>query len=191
MSQIDERLNQIESVITKPDFRKNMGLGNEVGYYIFDYNPKDELHVRSHIDYLINKFSRFDHDVKIVEFDLYDITIDLLKQKNYLDKCFKFEESKDSDYVYNAIAKMLKLTDRNNLLIKHIMENTPDGCVVFLTGIGKCYPIVRSHTILNNLHQVLDKVPVVMFFPGEYNGQYLRLFGIVEDSNYYRAFKLV
>jgi len=191
MSQIDERLNQIESVITKLDFRKNMGLGNEVGYYIFDYNPKDELHVRSHIDYLINKFSKFDNDVKIVEFDLYDITIDLLKQKNYLDKCFKFEESKDSDYVYNAIAKMLKLTDKNNLLIKHIMENTPDNCVVFLTGIGKCYPIVRSHTILNNLHQVLDKVPVIMFFPGEYNGQYLRLFGIVEDSNYYRAFKLV
>ena len=30
----------------------NKGLGNEVGYYVFDYHAKDELFVRSHIDYL-------------------------------------------------------------------------------------------------------------------------------------------
>ena len=24
---------------------------------------------------------------------------------------------------------------------------------IFLTGIGKCYPILRSHKVLNNLHQ--------------------------------------
>jgi hypothetical protein len=62
---------------------------------------------------------------------------------------------------------------------------------VFITGVGKCYPFVRSHNVLNNLHQVLDSVPVVMFFPGKYSGQDLRLFGTIKDDNYYRAFKLV
>ena len=65
--------------------------------------------------------------------------------------------------------------------------------MVFLTGVGKIYPILRSHKILNNLHQVVDNVPVVMFYPGKYDGQELILFGDKEakDDNYYRAFQLV
>ena len=63
--------------------------------------------------------------------------------------------------------------------------------VVLITGIGKCYPILRSHTVLNNLHQVVDNVPVVLFYPGNYDGQELVLFGEIKDDNYYRAFKLV
>jgi hypothetical protein len=50
---------------------------------------------------------------------------------------------------------------------------------------------VRSHNVLNNLHQVLDSVPVVMFYPGRYSGQNLQLFGTIKDDNYYRAFPLV
>jgi hypothetical protein len=38
---------------------------------------------------------------------------------------------------------------------------------------------------------VLDETPVVMFFPGSYDGQELRLFNTLKDDNYYRAFPLV
>ncbi|MGN0004819.1 MAG: DUF1788 domain-containing protein [Candidatus Gastranaerophilaceae bacterium] len=68
---------------------------------------------------------------------------------------------------------------------------------VLLTGIGKAYPLVRSHTILNNLHSVLDKIPVIMFYPGRYDQKDLKLFNNgssftgLKDDNYYRAFKLV
>ena len=86
---------------------------------------------------------------------------------------------------------MLRITSSDSLIVNYIKDNTPDKAVVFITGIGKCYPIIRSHTILNNLHQVIDKVPVVMFYPGKYDGQELVLFGEIKDDNYYRAFKLV
>lgn len=43
MAALDERLDKAEEMIAKPSFRENKGLGNEVGYYIFDYMPKDEL----------------------------------------------------------------------------------------------------------------------------------------------------
>lgn len=62
---------------------------------------------------------------------------------------------------------------------------------MLLTGIGKCYPLLRSHKVLNNLHQAIDRVPVVMFYPGRYDGQELVLFGEIKDDNYYRAFRLV
>ena len=86
---------------------------------------------------------------------------------------------------------MLRITSSDSLIVQHIRDNTPENAVVFLTGIGKCYPILRSHTVLNNLHQVIDSVPVVMFYPGKYDGQELILFGDIKDDNYYRAFKLV
>ena len=191
MSILDERLNKIEEKISDKAFRQNKGLGNEVGYYIFDYPAKDELQVRNHIEYLKTKINKSNSDVTIVEFDLYDMIISILKERGYLDKCFEFEKTKGLEHAIDAIIKMLRLTAKNNLLVNHILDNTPPDCVVFITGVGKCYPIVRSHNVLNHLHQVLDTVPVVMFFPGEYSGQDLHLFGNIRDDNYYRAFKLV
>jgi len=191
MMTIESRLDKIEEKITNDDFLKNKGLGNEVGYYIFDYAPQHEQIVREHIFYLKNKINRNTSGLKIVEFDLYDMVIAILKDKGYLEKCFEFEKTKGLDYAYQAIIKMLRLSSKSNLLLTHIVENTPPNSVVFITGVGKCYPLVRSHNVLNNLHQILDSVPVVMFFPGIYSGQDLQLYGTIKDDNYYRAFKLI
>ena len=120
------------------------------------------------------------------------LVIKLLKERGYLQKCFNFEKEKGVDFTFEAIIKVLRLTSsKSNLIVNYIVENTPDNSVVFITGVGKCFPLVRSHNVLNNLHQVLDKVPVVMFFPGVYSGQDLQLFGTIKDDNYYRAFKLI
>ena len=122
---------------------------------------------------------------------MYKIVLEILEQKGYLDKCIKFEETKGMDYVYTAISRMLRVTNDDNLIVNKIFNETPDNAVVFLTGVGKVFPLVRAHNVLNNLHQVLDTVPVVMFYPGEWNGQTLSLFGTVNDGNYYRAFPLI
>ena len=83
------------------------------------------------------------------------------------------------------------MSSESNLIVNYIKENTSENSIVFITGVGKSYPLLRSHNVLNNLHQVLDEVPVVMFFPGEYSGNDLILFGTIHDNNYYRAFPLV
>jgi hypothetical protein len=44
---------------------------------------------------------------------------------------------------------------------------------------------------LNNLHAIIERVPLVMFFPGTYDGLELKLLDEIKDDNYYRAFKLV
>jgi len=61
---------------------------------------------------------------------------------------------------------------------------------VFLTGVGSAFPLIRGHEVLNNLHDKLDRKPLVLFYPGKYTMQELVLFGILE-ANYYRAFRLV
>ena len=63
--------------------------------------------------------------------------------------------------------------------------------MVLVTGVGSSYPMLRTHNLLNNLHHVLGETPLVLFFPGIYDGQSLKLFGILSDNPYYRAFRLV
>ncbi len=191
MANLDERLAQAESIIRKPAFRQNKGLGNEVGYYIFAYDADQELSVREWVSYIQHKYDSGAEGFRVVVFDLYDIVINILQEKGYLDKCYEFEEKKGFDRITRAVGNTLRITAQDSLIISHIREHTPDQSVVFLTGIGKCYPLLRSHTVLNNLHQVIDNVPVVLFYPGKYDGQELILFGEIKDDNYYRAFKLV
>ena len=191
MNTLDERLDKAEAMIKKPSFRKNKGLGNEVGYYIFDYPPEQELLVRERVDYIRKKNEQSDDEYRIVVFDLYEIIIEILKEKGYLEKCYEFEKKRGFDRITKAVGNMLRITAKDSLIVNYIRERTPEKAIVFLVGIGKCYPILRSHTVLNNLHQVIDNVPVVMFYPGKYDGQELILFGELKDDNYYRAFKLV
>lgn len=191
MASLEERLDEAEQLIRRPSFRQNKGLGNEVGYYIFDYPAEEELLVRERINYMKKKNEDSTDEYRIVVYDLYELMIGILKDKGYLEKCYDFEKRKGFDRITKAVGNTLRITAKDSLIVNYIKENTSEKAIVFLTGIGKCYPILRAHTILNNLHQVIDHVPVVMFYPGKYSGQDLQLFGEIKDDNYYRAFKLV
>jgi hypothetical protein len=190
---LEGRLNELEEKIKQPNFRKNKGLGNEVGYYVFDYPAEQELIVRERVRYLESKYEKNVHDFKIVVFDLYDIIIDLLIQEDFLEICEDFEKTKGFQEVTISVNELLRMEEDNqsNEILAHIKNNTPKDSIIFLTGVGKCFPILRSHKVLNNLHQYIDEVPVVMFFPGKYDGLSLMLFSEIKDDNYYRAFKLV
>ena len=74
MKTLNERFDEAEKIIKKPSFRENKGLGNEVGYYIFDYPPEEEMYVRERIEHIKNKNEDSSNDYKIAVFDLYEIT---------------------------------------------------------------------------------------------------------------------
>ena len=189
--EFQDRLDAIWNRISSREFLENKGVANEVRYYVFDYEACDELIMRQKIKDLLARNNPETDGFQIVEYDIYKLILSILEERGYVDKCIRFEKEKGREYLYNAISKLLRLTTDNNLIVNRIMENTPVNSVVFLTGIGKVYPFVRAHNVLNNLHQVFDKVPVIMFYPGNWNGQSLSLFGTISDGNYYRAFPLI
>lgn len=164
MLDIEQRLDKAEDIIKQPSFRQNKGLGNEVGYYIFDYPAEQELLVRERINYIVNKNKNSSDGFKVVVFDLYDIIIDMLQSKGFLEKCFEFEKTKGFDRITKSIGNMLRISADDSLVVQHIKDNTPENSVIILIGVGKCYPILRSHKVLNNLHQVIDNVPVVVVY---------------------------
>jgi Domain of unknown function (DUF1788) len=186
---LDERLNKILPRVVSDDFLSGSGIGNEIAFYIFDYPPEEELRVREHIGFLVDRIPKQKPGLRLQHVNLFDFVLDYLKRRNLLDKAIQMQRDKGDDALKKALAGPLHETK----LAAHFSEVVrPDqNDLVVVSGIGSVWPLLRSHALLNNLHSVMGKTPLVMFYPGRYDGQSLRLFGKLKNTNYYRAFKLV
>ena len=191
MREITIRLDELKDKLLEAKFLSNKGLGNEVGFYIFDYPPKEELVVREYVPNLKRYLEREKSDLHIQVFDLYEIIIEFFEQRGYMDKNFKMELAKGSEDLFDKMRKALKVATNNDWIVRYIEEHLNPDAIVFIVGIGKAYPIIRSHVILNNLQTVVEEKPLVLFYPGSYNNGSLQLFNKFTDDNYYRAFKMV
>jgi len=183
---IGKRLEQMDAAVREPQLLCNRGIGNEIGFYIFDYDPKDEPLVEEHLPELKKKLDS--EGIKVQEFNLYQVIIDILGGRNLLQKTFDLEAKQGNVKLEKAIRPVL-LPEQAIAQMKKQIDGDED--LIFITGVGASYPLLRSHVILNNLHSVLDRKPLIMFFPGSYDGQELKLFNLFSDDNYYRAFSLV
>lgn len=197
MSSLEVRLDKIKSIVEDEKFRSNRAQGGELNFYIFDYEPKSELAVRNFVKDFITSYDYENSLIKPVELDLFELMLEILanekiKDRTVLDEVPILEERSGTERLEKGLAPMLK----PERFIEAIKAKVDSNNLVLITGVGKVWPLVRSHTILNNLHHILDDKPVIMFYPGVYDQIGLSLFkndsfsGITDD-NYYRAFKLV
>jgi hypothetical protein len=185
---IHQRLKALVAELQSPRLLKNQGNGNEIGYYIFDYDAEHEPIVEQFILELQPKLAVSQPPLNAVEINLYRVILKILEDRNLLHKAFDLEAKKGNNDLARTIKPMVR-PDKVVEKIQELVQGNED--LIFITGVGASWPMMRSHTILNNLHPVLDRTPVVMFFPGSYDGQELRLFDTFKDDNYYRAFPLI
>lgn len=186
MAVTKQELDKIKGRISDPGFLTNKGLSNEVGIHVFCYDPVDELIVRDYIERLVNSPS---DEFRVIERDLYKIFLEVLSDMGILDEVPKMEETNGKDFM---LSELQQIADVEAFLEK--MQYTPHEQgkdVIFLTGVGKVYPFMRSHIMLNAMQKMFADIPVLMFYPGSFNGQDLNLFERFFDGNYYRAFNLL
>ena len=186
---LTERLNEILPKITSADFLSGKGLGNELAFYIFDYPPEEELRIRDHIRFLLEHIPKQKPDLRVTHANLFDLVIDHLKERGLLDRCFKKQKEEGDVALEKALRSPLKAEKLVEIFVAFVQPNEQD--LVLVSGVGSVWPLVRTHSLLNNLHPVMGSTPLVMFYPGRYDGQTLKLFGRIKNDNYYRAFKLV
>ena len=198
---LTERLNAILPRITSPDFLSGEGIGNEIPFYVFDYPPEDELRIREHVVFLVDKLPKQAPDLKVIHVNLLDFLIDYVKSRGYFEKSLERERTKGSMAAIKAIKSITnaeKLADR---FAEQVMSQQPD--LVLVSGVGSAYPVIRTHELLDNLHKHMGLTPLVVFYPGVYDKITLKLFGkasLAFDSSstdrqrkarYYRAFRLI
>jgi hypothetical protein len=189
MSDLTERLNKILPRITSDEFLVARGLGNEIPFFIFDYPPEDELRVREHIAFLLEHIPKQKPGIRVKHINLFDFVVEYLKSRNLLDKALEMQRTKGDDALKKALAGPLHENKIAPVFAEAAQPDQHD--LILVSGVGSVWPLLRSHTLLNNLHSVMGSTPLVMFYPGRYDGQSLRLFGKLQSNNYYRAFKLV
>lgn len=186
---LTERLNAILPRITSSDFLESQGLGNEIAFYVFDYPPEDELTIRKHIDFIQEQIPSLKPDLRVNHVNLFDLVLKYLEKRKLLDKSFEMQRERGDA----ALAKALEAPLHESKLATVFVDAAApdDHDLVLVSGVGSVWPLLRTHALLNNLHPLMGNTPLVLFFPGRYDGQALRLFGKLKDDNYYRAFKLV
>ena len=186
---LKHRLNQIIPRLRSDELLKNSGLGNEIGFYIFDYPPESELEVREHIQFVIEQLPKKKPGIRVKHINLFHLLIDYLRARNLLDRALKLQKEKGDEALYKALKGPLH---EEKIAKAFIEEAQPeDHDLILMSGVGSAWPLLRSHTLLNNLHPLMQGIPLVVFYPGVYDGQGLRLFGRLDERNYYRAFRLV
>lgn len=183
-----DRLNAILPKITSNDFISCKGLGNEIAFYIFDYPPDQELKVREHIDFML-KWIEGHTELDVINVNLFEFIVEHLKERKLLDRSMELEQNKGVLRLEKALAAPLKAENLIRLFNEKINPTNYD--LVFISGVGNAWPIVRSHSLLNNLQKIMVDTPLVLFYPGCYDGQTVKLFGKLKSKSYYRAFRLV
>jgi hypothetical protein len=185
---LSNRLNEIESAVTSSDFLHGKGLGNEIPFYIFDYPPEDEMTVRDHLQLLLGRLETHSK-LNVLYIDLFELLISYLKERKIYEKSLELEATKGVSSLKKALEAPLKAEN----LVKQLSDkySSSNYDLVILSGVGKVYPLIRSHSLLNNLQPVMGNTPLILFYPGRYDGKNLRLFGKVESNPYYRAFRLI
>jgi hypothetical protein len=186
---LQDRLNKIIPRLTSDELLHNQGLGNEIGFYIFDYSPEYELEIRDYLQVVLKHIGKKKPGIRVKHINLFYLIVAYLKEAKFLDKAIALQSKKGDQ----ALAKALKgPLDSKKIAGFFTTKAAPDNHdLILISGVGSAWPMLRSHNLLNNLHPLMGNTPVVMFYPGIYTGAGMKLFGCLKESNYYRAFQLV
>lgn len=189
---MQERLQHLVTLISGRRFLQRQGLGNEVPFFICPYPPEEGVAFETLQRQLVNQLDN--KGVRVLSINLYDLSIQLLKEREIWDRILAMEQSVSKEQLKELLQGVL---DPESHLVPAIVKQmaAAEFDVLFLSGIGEVFPYIRSHNVLNNLQSAAKDKPTVLFFPGAYthsldNGASLDLFGRLHDDKYYRAFNI-
>lgn len=188
-----KRAEHLLRVVASPRFLDKQGLGNEVPFFICAYGAEEGLSMGEDRKDLI---ARLGHaGVQVLDIDLYDLALEVLKDRGILDQVLEIEAKTEKAELKELLQGVLDPQEHLIPAIARRIEAEPHD-VIFLSGVGEVYPFLRSHNVLNNLQSTAKDRPTVMFFPGKYThalatGASLELFGQLHDDKYYRAFNIM
>lgn len=189
---MQDRYQHLFAVISSQRFLNKQGLGNEVPFFICPYKPEESVEMERLQRQLINRLEQA--GIRILEINLYDLSIEILKERGIWDQIVEMEDSVSKEQLKELLQGVLDPEAHLVPAIAAKLANT-DFEVLFLSGVGEVFPYIRSHNVLNNLQSTAKEKPTVMFFPGAYthsleSGASLDLFGRLHDDKYYRAFNI-
>jgi hypothetical protein len=198
-SHIDHLSQRLFRVFTHPEFLAMKGQANEVPIFIQTYEPKMEDSLRRMVEALANRLR--DNGVTVKSLDLFELVLEELEDSKILGGLLRDEAHFEKVEILETLQNY---SDPKTHLIPRLIGEMDAGTegppqLTLITGSGRLFPFLRTHTILESLQPAMLRHPVVIFFPGSYEqapdgGSHLRLFGEIPipaiNNPYYRATNL-
>ncbi len=187
MANLQERLDALRAEIQTPDFLSGRGLSNEVNIRIFCYDAAEEMTVTHFLEQVKSDSSL---GCRLITCDLYDLFLQICVDMDIADAIPDMEAADGSAF----LLEQLHAAIGEDAFIGKIQSGYPcheRGDVLLITGVGDVFPFMRVHALLEALQPHFSDIPILVMYPGEYDGHYLRLFGRLTPNDYYRAFNIV
>lgn len=185
----DHRCEAFRERLQQPDFLANKGIGNEIGFYTFCYDPSLEFECRAYVSDLQREAAEGKLPCTLKVVNLYDALLAIAEERHILRAVPKRELKTGADALAKELQKPCSPANFAEYLFKQTQPHKP-GDVLIITGVGEVYPVLRIHDLLNNMFEKFDSIPVVVMYPGGFDGKQLRLFNREKADNYYRAFDI-
>lgn len=171
-------------------------------YYIYQYPAKDEYKMRRDILSFKERLERPSNYINAMVLDLFAVFCDYLKSEKFGDASLyddTLEEEKTSPDMVTEELTTEANSDQfiqyvNQRILRHKAENTGlKTPYVFIHGIGKIFPYLRTNVFLTLYEKYNDtsSYKIILFYPGHQEGNTFSLFDSLEDSHTYRATLLV
>jgi hypothetical protein len=193
MNQLADRLFRI---LGHEKFLSMKGQANELPIFIQTYDAALEDPARRMVDSLAGRLRNTGINVKTV--DLFELVLEEMEESEVLGSLLQDEANFDRIEVLETLQNYSD--PKAHLVPRLLREIGSDGTqLTLVTGSGRVFPFLRTHTILESLQPAMLRHPVIIFFPGEYDqdpigGSHLRLFGSIPspkiNNPYYRATNL-
>lgn len=185
MSNLLERLDLLREEIQKEDFLTGKGLSNEVNIRIFCYDPKEEMAVRHFTEKLVTDQNLNCH---LIEYNLYRVFLSICDDKRITDRVAEQEAKKGKQFILDQMKRMA-----SNTAFIQKMQYLPHekGDVILITGVGEAFPFIRVHALLEAMQPHFNDVPILVMYPGTFDGRSVKLFDKLTPNPYYRAFSTI
>lgn len=185
MSGIKERLDNLRILIQDPDFLEGKGLSNEVNIRIFCYDAEEEMTVQHFMNQL-----KTDQSIScnLIECNLYKTFLAICDDLDITDAIPEMEEADGGIFLLEQLHYAI---GEGEFIDKIQYSPHEKGDVLMLTGVGDVFPFMRVHALLEALQPYFSDIPILVMYPGEFDGHHLKLFNRLQPNDYYRAFNVI
>jgi hypothetical protein len=185
MGNIKEKLDKVRVLIQQPEFLEGKGLSNEVNIRIFCYDAQEEMTVRHFVEQISTDQALSCH---LIICNLYDVFLSICDDMGITGEIPSMEESEGSAFLLEQIHSAV---GENEFIKKIQYEPHEPGDVLMLTGVGEVFPFMRIHTLLEALQPHFSDIPILVLYPGVFDGHHVKLFDKLKPNDYYRAFNVI
>lgn len=139
--EFERRAQLLRECLCSEDFLANRGIGNEIGFHTFCYDPALEFEARALFDALSRdaEADKLPCTLKVV--NLYDAVLAILKDLDVLEPMQEQEGDFGLETVFDDVVDYCQ-PDAVSDLILDLTQPRESGDVILLVGVGEVYPFL-------------------------------------------------